>query len=114
MDRPHALWYSFLAVWAGTQVYYGAVAPWAVAATTLALAILFALSLILLPGGLALSRGTVAFLAAVAGVFLIQFLPLGFLFPATAALRALHKSDGHFCGTADAFLTLRCAAQVAS
>jgi len=114
MDRPHILWYSFLAIWAGTQVYYGAVAPWAVAATTLALAILFVLSLILLPGGLALSRGTLAFMAAVTGVFLLQFLPLGFLFPATAALRGLHRTDGPSLGTADAFLTLRCAAQAAS
>ena len=64
MDRPHALWYAFLAVWAGTQLVYGAVAPWAVAATTIALGVLFGLSLLLLPGGLALSRGTLAFLAA--------------------------------------------------
>lgn len=113
MDRAHALWTSFLVVWAGSQLFYGAVAPWAVAATTLALAILLALSMILLPGGLALSRGTVAFLAAVGGIFVLQFLPLNFLVPVTAALRSSHKIDGQFCATADAFLTLRCLAQVA-
>ena len=29
MDRAHALWYAFLAVWAATLLDYGAVAPWA-------------------------------------------------------------------------------------
>jgi tetratricopeptide (TPR) repeat protein/O-antigen ligase len=114
MDRPHALWYAFLAVWAGTQLVYGAVAPWAVAATTIALGVLFGLSLLLLPGGLALSRGTLAFLAAVLAVFALQFLPLGPLVPETASWRARHQIAGGACATADAFLTLRCLAQVAS
>jgi len=107
MDRAHALWYAFLAVWAGTQLAYGAVAPWAVAATTIALGVLFGLSLLLLPGGLALSRGTLAFLAAVLAVFALQFLPLGPLVPETAAWRARHQIAGWACATADAFLTLR-------
>lgn len=114
MDRPHALWYSFLAVWAGTQVYYGAVAPWAVAATTIALGALFGLSLLLLPGGLALSRGTLLFLAGAGLVFALQFLPLPLLVPRTAALQAAHRTTGIFCATADAFLTLRCLAQAGS
>lgn len=114
MDRPHALWYGFLAVWAATQLYYGAVAPWAVAATALALAILFGLSLLLLPGGLGLSRSTLGFLAAVLAVFLVQFLPVPFLAPVTSSLRAVHENDGLFLATADAFLTLRCLAQAAS
>ncbi|HLY11807.1 MAG TPA: O-antigen ligase family protein, partial [Planctomycetota bacterium] len=112
MNRAHVLWCSFLAVWALGQIYYGAVAPVAVAATTLALAILLGLSLILLPGGLALSRATVGFLAVVLTIFALQFLPLRALFPATSALRAVHQSDGYLCGTADAFLTLRCLVQV--
>ena len=114
MDRPHLLWTAFLAVWAGTQLYYGAVAPWAVGATTLALGVLLALSLILLPGGLALSRGTIGFLAAFVAVFALQFLPLNVLFPSTAALRHRHGIEGLLCGTADAFLTLRCLSQFSS
>jgi len=111
MDRPHALWFAWLAVWAAGQGVYGAVAPWAVAATALAAALLLALGLVLLPGGLALSRATLAFLIACAAVFALQLLPLGFLFPTTAALHAAHKTNGLFCGTADAFLTLRVLAQ---
>ncbi len=114
MDRAHGLWFAWLAVWAAGQFVYGAVAPWAVAATALATAALLALSLVLLPGGLPLSRPTLAFLAAAAAVFALQFAPLGFLFPATAALQAQHKITGLFCGTADAFLTLRVLAQFAS
>jgi tetratricopeptide (TPR) repeat protein len=114
MDRAHGLWYGFLAVWACSQLFYGAVAPGAVAAVTLALAGLLALSLILLPGGLALSRGTLAFLAAGLAVFALQFLPLGFLVPQTASVRALHRIDGYAAATADAFLTLRCLAQASS
>jgi|SRR5882672_5176035 len=114
MDRAHALWYSFLALWAGTQVYYGAVAPWAVGATAIGTAALLALSLILLPGGMALSRGSRAFLLAGLAVFVLQFLPLPFLFPVTAALRDTHKLARMVCGTADAFLTLRCLAQFSS
>jgi tetratricopeptide (TPR) repeat protein len=106
-----ALWIAFLAVWAATQLHYGAVAPWAVAASAAALAALNLAAMVLLPGGLALSRMTVAFLAGTAAIFAMQFLPLGFLVPATSALRASHGIVGAWPATADAFLTLRCLVQ---
>jgi tetratricopeptide (TPR) repeat protein len=111
MTRAGAIWGAFLIVWAATQLFYGAVAPWAVAATALALAVLNAAALVLLPGGLPLSRLTTGFLATAAAVFALQLLPLGFLFPVTAAMRASHGIADVSPGTADAFLTLRCLTQ---
>ena len=67
MDRAKFLWIAFLVVWALSQLVYGAIAPWAVAATAGALVLLHAAAFVLLPGGLSLSRVTVGFLAAAAG-----------------------------------------------
>jgi tetratricopeptide (TPR) repeat protein len=111
VSRPLALWFALLAVWSGTQLFFGAVAPWAVGATALALAILVAVAFFLLPGGIPLSRVTVAFLASAGALFALQFLPLSFAFPVTVAVRASHGIAGAYPGTADAFLTLRCLAQ---
>jgi O-antigen ligase/tetratricopeptide (TPR) repeat protein len=111
MTRPAAIWTAFLAVWAATQAVYGAVTPSAVAATAMALAVLNIIAFVLLPGGLALSRVMIGFLGAVGTIFVLQFLPLNFLFPVTAATRASHGISGAYPGTADAFLTLRCLAQ---
>jgi len=111
VTRPQSLWAGFLLVWSGTQLFYGAVAPWAVAATALALALLVAAAFLLLPGGLPLSRLTIAFLSSAGALFALQFLPLGFAFPVTAAWRASHGIGGFSPGSADAFLTLRCLVQ---
>src|ERR1043166_243303 len=112
MGAARALWIAFLILWALTQLVYGAVAPWAVAATALVLVFLNLAAMALLPGGLKLSTWNVGFLAAVLAVFALQFLPLNFLYPATSATRASHGIVGLWPGTADAFLTTRCLAQV--
>jgi tetratricopeptide (TPR) repeat protein/O-antigen ligase len=112
VDRAKSLWIAFLVVWSLSQLVYGAVAPWAVGVAAIALILLHVAAALLLPGGVPLSRTTKAFLAAVAAFFLIQFLPLGFLFPSTAAMRQTHGLGGIWPGTADAFLTLRCFVQV--
>jgi tetratricopeptide (TPR) repeat protein/O-antigen ligase len=108
-----ALWFGFLGIWVLTMVDYGAVAPWAVAATALALAFLNALAIHLLPGGLRLSGWTVAWLGIVGGVILLQLLPLGpVMFPLTHAMRQRHGVSTLMPGTADLFLTLRSLAQL--
>lgn len=114
-SRPTTLWLAFLACWAGTLLVYGAVSPAAVAASAAAMAVLNVAAMILLPGPLLLSRPAAVFLAAVAGLFALQLVPgLGFLFPWTSALRASHGAAGAGPGTADLFLTVRQAAQVAA
>jgi tetratricopeptide (TPR) repeat protein len=112
VDRAHGLWIAFLALWALTQAVYGAVAPWALAATAGALVVLNVAAAALLPGAVPLSRVSKTFLAAGAAIFLIQFLPLGFLFPMTSSMRQSHGITGLWPGTADTFLTLRCFVQV--
>jgi O-antigen ligase/tetratricopeptide (TPR) repeat protein len=113
--RTRSIGVAFLGVWLLTMVHYGAVAPWAVAATALALALLNGLAMILLPGGIRLSKVALAWLAAVAAVFLLQLLPLGpLLFPATHALRLAHGVPTLMPGTADLFHTLRSLAQFAA
>src|SRR5262245_15472776 len=101
MRPAKAIWIAFLILWSLAQLVYGAVAPWAVAAAALGLSLLNLAAMTLLPGGLRLSRATVAFLGAVLAVFLLQLLPLGFLFPVTSATRAGHGLVGFWPGTAD-------------
>ncbi len=114
-SRPTALWLAFLACWAGTLLAYGAVSPAAVAASAAAMAVLNLAAMFLLPGPLLLSRPARAFLAGLALLFSLQLIPgLGFLFPWTSALRASHGAAGAGPGTADLFLTVRQAAQVAA
>jgi O-antigen ligase/tetratricopeptide (TPR) repeat protein len=113
--RAKALWFAFLGLWLLTMLHYGAVLPWAVAATALALALLNGLAMILLPGGIRLSRFALAWLAAVGSVFLLQLLPLGpLLFPATHALRLTHGVPSLMPGTADLFYTIRSLTQLAA
>jgi len=109
-----ALAYAFLGVWGLTHVHYGAVAPWAVAATAIALAVLNAVAMAILPGGIKLSRGGLGFVVAVGAVFALQFLPAGFLFPFSQEMRRTHGAGTAWPATADAFLTLRCLAQVSA
>lgn len=106
MERPRAIWIVFLVLWGATQVHYGAVAPLAVAVTALLVVGLVSAAFLLLPGGLPLSRVSVAFIFAGGAVYAIQLLPIAFLFPCTAALRVTH-GVGIGPGTADTFLTLR-------
>lgn len=111
MRRVYTLWGLFLAVWAGTFVWYGGVSPEAVASAAAALALLNLVAAGLFPEPLKLSRSSLVFLAGGAGVFLLQLLPLDFLFPVTAELRTGHGA-GTGPGTADTFLTVRVLAQV--
>lgn len=113
--RAAALWAAFLGVWGLTFLHFGAVVPWAVAATTLALALLNGLAILLLPDGIKLSRWSMGWLLAVASVFLLQLLPLGpVLFPVTDGLRHAHGVSTIRPGTADLYLTLRSIAQFGS
>ncbi len=115
MSRPLALWLAFLLALALSLAAYGSVAPWAVAAVAGAMALLFVLSLVLLPDRLKLSRASVAWLAAMGAVFLLQLLPLGpVLFPVTDGWRARHGVGRLWPGTADLWRTLMFLAQFAS
>jgi tetratricopeptide (TPR) repeat protein len=107
------LWLSFLALWALTQLVFGAVRPWAVAAAAATLALLNLAAMLLLPGPLRLSRAALVFLSACAALFLLHLLPgPSFLFPVTASLREAHGVAGPWPATADASLTVYALAQV--
>jgi tetratricopeptide (TPR) repeat protein/O-antigen ligase len=114
VDRVRVLWFAFLGLWSLTLLYFGAVRPWAIAATCGAMAVLFGLSLVLLKEPLRLSRWGVGFLAAFAGLFVLQLLPLPFLFPYTTRLREAHGVGIWWPGTADTWRTLLFIAQFAS
>ena len=114
MNRATFLWLVFLALWALTQLFYGAMAPWAVAASAAALAALYLAARRLLPEPLKISRPALLFLAAAAAVFLLQLLPLPFLFPHAASLRRAHGVGLLWPATADTFLTVRSLAQLSA
>lgn len=71
-----------------------------------ALSALYALSLLLLPDRLKLSRSTAIWLASVGALFFLQLLPLGpLLFPVTHSWRMRHGVGGLWPGTADTWRT---------
>ncbi|KAF0240391.1 MAG: hypothetical protein FD180_4956, partial [Planctomycetota bacterium] len=114
-SRVTGLWLAFIACWAASLGVYGAVSPGAVAAAAASMALLNVAALFLLPGPFLLARPALAFLAGLALLLALHLTPgLGFLFPWTSALRASHGAAGAGPGTADAFLTVRQAAQVAA
>src|SRR5262245_29350637 len=112
--RVHALWIAFLAVLAAALFLFGAVKPWAQAATAVAMAVLYGLSLTLLPDPPRLSKAGFWFLAGLAAILLLQAAPLPFLYPYTSRLRETHGVGTFWPGTADAYLSLRFAAQAAA
>jgi tetratricopeptide (TPR) repeat protein len=112
--RARTLWIAFLAVWAATLFVFGAVKPWAVSATALAMAALYGLSLILLPDPPRLSKTGLWFLGGFAAILLLQAAPLPFLFRYTSRLRETHGVGTFWPGTADALLSARFAAQAAA
>jgi Flp pilus assembly protein TadD len=112
VNRATGIWAAFLILWTATQVFYGAASPWATAATAAALGALYLTARWLLPEPLKLSKAALVFLAAVAAVFLLQLLPLPFLFPHAAALRRAHGVGLLWPATADVFLTVRSLALV--
>ncbi|HEX7900658.1 MAG TPA: O-antigen ligase family protein [Planctomycetota bacterium] len=112
--RVRALWISFLVVWAAALFVFGAVKPWAIAATSLAMAALYGTSLILLPDPPRMSKAGLWFLAGFAGILLLQALPLPFLYPYTTRLRETHGVGTLWPGTADTFLSVRFTAQAAA
>jgi len=114
VNRATGLWLAFLALWLASQVFFGAVAPWAVAALAAASAILFLAAVFLLPEPLRLSGAARLWLLAAAAVFLLQLLPLPFLFPYAAALRRSHGVGVFWPATADTFLTVRSLAVTAA
>jgi O-antigen ligase/tetratricopeptide (TPR) repeat protein len=114
MNRPSALWIAFLAVWATSLVWIGGVSEAGLPVIAAAVALLYGVSLVLLKEPARLSRGAVVFLLALSGLFLVQLLPLPFLFPRNAALRATHGVGQLWPATADAFYTVRTLAQVAT
>lgn len=115
MGRVEGLGIALAAVWAASLLFYGAVAPWALAVTAVALGGLEIAAARLLSEPLRLSRATVAFLATCAAAFALQLAPgMGWLFPYTARLREAHGVvGGYAAGTADLFLTLRAMSQAA-
>ncbi len=114
VPRVHFLWYGFLVVWALGLLVYGAVAPWAVAASAAALAALNLAAAALLKEPLRLSRATIVFLAGLLAILVFQILPgPAFLFPETQALRGRHGAGSLWPATADSFLTVRAFAQAA-
>jgi O-antigen ligase/tetratricopeptide (TPR) repeat protein len=107
------LWYAFLAVWSGSLIWIGGVSEGGLPVVVAAVSILYGTSLLILKEPARLSRGAVIFLLAFAALFLIQLLPLPFLFPKNAALRATHGVGQLWPATADVFYTVRTLAQVA-
>ncbi|RPH48415.1 MAG: hypothetical protein EHM91_04355, partial [Planctomycetota bacterium] len=77
MNRALAIWIAFLGLWAGSLLWTGAVGEAAVPAVAAAVAALYLASLVLLPDPTRLSRGSVIFLLALAGLFVLQLLPVG-------------------------------------
>ncbi len=115
MSGPcRVLWTAFLVVLAAALFVFGAIRPWAVAATAVALGLLYGLSLVLLPEPPKLSRVGALFLAGCAAILVLQAAPLPFLYPHTTRLRATHGVGVFWPGTADAFLSLRFTAQMGS
>lgn len=115
MTRPLALWIAFLVLWSGSLVWTGAVSVWAVPVTAAAFSALYLVSLVLLPEKTRLSKPAVIFLLALAGLFLLQLLPVApLLFPHTARLRAAHGVGAFWPATADTFYTVRTLAQVST
>ncbi len=112
--RVHALWIAFLAVWAAALFVFGAVKPWAQASTAVAMAVLYGLSLVLLPDPPRLSKTGLLFLGGFAAILLLQAAPLPFLYPYTTRLRETHGVGAFWPGTADAYLSVRFAAQAAA
>ncbi len=114
MSRAFAIWIAFLVLWAGSLFWTGSVSEPAVPAVAAALAALYVASLVLLPDPTRLSRGAIVFLLALAGLFVIQLLPIGpLLFPHAAELRKAHGVGTLWPATADTFYTVRTFAQAA-
>jgi tetratricopeptide (TPR) repeat protein/O-antigen ligase len=111
MNRAHSLWTLFLVLWSLTQLVFGAVTPWLVAVTALALLALNVAAHLLCPEELRLGKATLLYLGIALGIFALQIIPLEFLFPATRTLRSSHGVKGLWPGTADLFLTVRCLVQ---
>ena len=115
MNRAVTIWIAFLGLWAGSLFWTGAVGEAAVPAVAAAVAALYIASLVLLPEPTRLSRGSVVFLLALAGLFVLQLLPVGpLLFPHAAALRKAHGVGVLWPATADTFYTVRGFAQAAT
>jgi len=115
VTRVTAIWIAFLALWAGSLLWIGGVSEAGLPVTATAFALLYLASLVLLREPARLSKGAVIFLLALAGLFLIQLLPVApLLFPRTAALRTTHGVGQLWPATADAFYTVRMVAQVAT
>jgi O-antigen ligase len=115
VTRPLGLWIAFLALWAASLHWIGGVSLWGLPVTAAAFALLYIAALFLLPEPERLSKGAVAFLLALGGLFLVQLLPVApLLFPYTAALRTTHGVGQLWPATADAFYTVRTLAQAAT
>lgn len=114
MNRATGLWLAFLALWAATQAFYGAASAWATASAAAALGALYLAACRLLPEPVKLSKASILFLAAAASVFLLQMLPLPFLFPHASAQRQAHGAGLLWPATADLFLTVRSFAMIAA
>ena len=113
MTRATAIWIAFLALWAGSLFWYGGVSEAALPVTAAAFALLYIASLALLREPARLSRGAHLFLISLAGLFLLQLLPVApLLFPVTAGLRTTHGVGQLWPATADSFYTTRMLAQV--
>lgn len=115
MERPLALWLAFLVLLAGSLFWLGGVTEAGLPAVAAAMAALYVASLVLLREPARLSRGALIFLLALAGLFVLQLLPVApLLFPHTAGLRTTHGVGQLWPATADAFYTVRMVAQVAT
>lgn len=111
----HALWAAFLLIWSCSLFWLGGVSHHGTPATALALAALYAVSLVVLKEPGRLGRAALYCLGAIAATFLLHILPgLPFLFPYTAKLRALHGVGGFWPASADSYYTARVLAQAAS
>src|SRR5436189_6391344 len=110
-----AVWVSFLAIWSTSLLWLGGVSHHGTPAVALALAALYAVSLVVLKEPARLSRAALLCLGALGVTFLLHLLPApAFLYPVTAAWRARHGLGPWWPAGADAYYTARTLAQAAT
>src|SRR5262245_27120388 len=111
----HAVWGTFLLIWASSLLWLGGVTHHGTPTTALALGALYLVSLVVLKDPARLSRAALICFGAIGVTFLLHLLPgPAFLFPVTAELRGKHGLGPWWPAGADAYYTARTLAQAAS
>ena len=115
MTPLHAIWGTFLAIWAFSLLWLGGVTHHGTPSIALAFAALYLISLVSLTEPARLSRAATFCIFGIVATFLVHILPgPAFLFPYTAMLRAQHGLGSWWPASADAYYTARVLAQTST